>query len=72
MENNSCTVCDGQGWVCENHMDKPWKEFSEREDACDCGAGAPCVWCNPCDKEKPPKDPPGFKINMDVENGHRH
>jgi hypothetical protein len=35
-----CPVCDGFGWVCEDHSDKPWEHD-------DCGgAGAACV-CNP-------------------------
>ena len=36
----SCDLCDDEGWVCENHLDKAWP------DQCDCGAGCPCV-CNP-------------------------
>lgn len=33
-----CPVCDGEGAVCENHPDMPWRET----DGCVCGAGAPC------------------------------
>jgi hypothetical protein len=43
----SCTVCDGTGWVCEAHPDRPFDGFSTRADACDCGApGEPCQVCN--------------------------
>jgi len=42
----NCKNCDGQAWVCENHSDRPWEGLSDREDACDCGAGAPCPVCN--------------------------
>lgn len=39
--------CDGCGWVCENHTDKPWAGISSAHDACDCGgAGQPCAECN--------------------------
>lgn len=41
-----CKNCDGQGWVCENHSGKPWSGLSDRDDACHCGAGAPCPVCN--------------------------
>jgi hypothetical protein len=36
----TCPVCLGARWVCEDHRDKPWEH-----DGCG-GAGAPCV-CNP-------------------------
>lgn len=41
----SCPNCDGTGLVCENHRDRPWDGESNREDACGCGAGAPCPVC---------------------------
>jgi hypothetical protein len=49
--NPDCTRCDGTGWVCENHMDKPWADGyrypgSHDKPGCDCGAGAPCPSCN--------------------------
>ncbi len=51
-----CKRCDGLGWVCENHTDRPWRDGgSDRADACDCGAGAPCEVCNPCDRDHPPR-----------------
>lgn len=44
-----CRVCDGTGLVCENHPEEltPWGDASDREDACACGAGAPCPNCDP-------------------------
>jgi hypothetical protein len=42
-----CSNCDGTGWVCENHRNRPWADApSTRADACACGAGAPCPKCN--------------------------
>lgn len=42
-----CKRCDDLGWVCENHTERPWRDGgSDREDASDCGAGAPCPECN--------------------------
>lgn len=45
----NCKVCDGTGWVCENHPDKPWAEFSNRDDACNDGPGELCQedWADP-------------------------
>jgi len=40
--NPDCWFCGGEGWVCENHGDRPWGGISTRADACDCGAGMPC------------------------------
>lgn len=40
-----CTICKGEGWVCENHPDLPWQH-----DGCG-GAGDPCC-CNPDGKVK--------------------
>jgi hypothetical protein len=34
--------CAGLGWVCENHLDRPWAQPGKYPNACDCGAGAPC------------------------------
>jgi hypothetical protein len=51
-----CELCDGCGWVCENHPSRPW----EGDRACTCGgAGSPCPWCNPADAETPPRLPSG-------------
>ena len=46
-----CQNCNGQGWVCENHINVPW-DWGEAE-CCDgeCGAGSPCP-CNPLSKTK--------------------
>lgn len=38
-----CDLCDAEGWVCENHPNKPWRNGY---DGCDCGAGMPCPKCN--------------------------
>jgi hypothetical protein len=58
--------------VCENHADKPWGGASDREDACHCGgAGAPCLVCNPSDREHPPNMPEGYKTIFD-KDGRRH
>lgn len=40
MTDKRCSHCGGEGWVCENHLDKAWP------DQCDCGAGCNCS-CNP-------------------------
>jgi len=37
MPKISCIHCADTGWVCENHLSKPWAGFSNRRDACDCG-----------------------------------
>lgn len=39
-----CRNCAGEGWVCENHEDRPWNGAAEF--GCECGAGAPCPVCN--------------------------
>jgi hypothetical protein len=46
--NSKCPVCDDKGWVCKAHPDRPFRMFSFRADACECGgAGTPCRVCNP-------------------------
>jgi hypothetical protein len=42
-----CPNCDATRWVCEEHPTQPWRGLSNRYDACDCGPGAPCLYCNP-------------------------
>lgn len=37
----NCANCHDLGWVCENHIRKPWNAAG-----CECGAGAPCPACN--------------------------
>jgi hypothetical protein len=46
-ESLRCEHCDSTQWVCENHHDRPYVDYSNRHDACGCGAGAPCLYCNP-------------------------
>lgn len=41
IENYSCQICNGEGWVCEEHSDKQWKEGR----GCCGGSGKPCE-CN--------------------------
>ena len=44
-----CENCDGTGFVCEVHINRPWN----CPRACGCGAaGMPCIICNG-DGEKP-------------------
>ncbi len=38
-----CWFCDRTGWVCENHVGRPWRPLSQRSDACACGTGARCT-----------------------------
>ena len=45
----NCPVCDDTGWVCENHHQRPYADFSTRADARACGAGMPCEICAPAD-----------------------
>lgn len=50
--NPNCPQCRGEGWVCEQHPDRPWSDGK----GC-CGApGKPCA-CNPA-----ALNPPGFKV----------
>ncbi|WP_084292940.1 YecA family protein [Bradyrhizobium sp. WSM3983] len=40
---DECPLCSNSGWVCDEHLDRPWKGNG----ACSCGAsGAPCRVCN--------------------------
>jgi hypothetical protein len=56
-----CLTCEGCGWVCEAHLDRPWGDDSDSERACHCGgAGAPCPACNRSDGDHEPRMPPGF------------
>lgn len=38
-----CLICGGQGWVCENHPERPWAGVSTAANACECGPGMPCA-----------------------------
>jgi hypothetical protein len=42
----ACSNCEGSGWVCEDHPDRPWEGTSAPGEGCDCGAGSPCPCCN--------------------------
>lgn len=53
-----CARCNSSGWVCENHHDVPW---ADGDAGCCDGAGEPCRVCNPCDRENPPRMPPGTR-----------
>jgi len=56
----ACNRCKDVGWVCENHLDKPWDR--DLPEGCECGAGAPCPDCNPLSKAEcqqlPISEPP--------------
>lgn len=38
-----CEICNGTGWVCENHREIA---YGDKPEECNCGAAANCV-CNP-------------------------
>jgi hypothetical protein len=40
-DQDECSNCHRTGWVCETHPKRPFKMFSKRADACECG-GAGC------------------------------
>jgi hypothetical protein len=68
-----CVTCDDTGWVCEAHPDRPAAMFSGRFDACNRGAAAPCLTCNPGDADNPPDmSRTGLKITVDTKTGSRH
>jgi len=62
----TCTNCNDQGWVCENHRDVPWDDgnatcCAKAGSKWGCGAGAPCRKCNASEgPDDPPRMPPGF------------
>jgi len=61
-EQPPCKNCDSTGWVCEAHPDRPWEDTPLR---CGCGEpGMPCQYCNPCDRDHPPRDMPGFVVHI--------
>jgi hypothetical protein len=61
-----CIFCADTGWVCENHLRRPW----EGPHGCDCGgAGMPCAACNVPEEDVAPRMPDGFKTEVD---GWRH
>ena len=61
-----CPNCDGTGWVCERHEDRPG-DCTSSPRACQCGAPSmPCELCNPTTgPDDPPRLPAGFKIDVD-------
>lgn len=62
MTDVKCTICEGLGWVCENHPNKPW---TERDGGCQCGAGMPCE-CNRPNGEDTP-DIEGVFVEIDFD-----
>jgi hypothetical protein len=56
-----CKNCQDVRWTCENHQDVPWAGMTNEPECCG-GAGMPCPKCNPCDKDNPPANPPGFEV----------
>lgn len=66
----NCPICQGIGWVCESHPDKPWDR--DLPNGCECNAGMPCRACNPCGgPDDPPRPPEGTQVTFDKE-GYRH
>ena len=64
-----CENCDDTGVVCENHPNRPFT-YSRRFDACECGAGMPCEFCNePGEMSDPAR---AFMVVTIDENGPRH
>ncbi len=43
----NCKVCRDTGWV---HEDDDMRSYDGSK-----GVGQPCEWCNPCDKDNPPR-----------------
>lgn len=39
MTDKECNICHGEGWVCEDHADKAWKEGN----GCCGAAGMECI-----------------------------
>lgn len=60
-----CDRCKGEQWVCEAHLDKPWRDA----DGCTCAPGVPCPDCNAGDE---PSDPPGFEVIVDASGDKRN
>ena len=56
-----CSNCADNGWVCENHPDRPWGDPADLPGGCRCGAGMPCAECNQSNADKPPRLPPDFE-----------
>ena len=53
-----CLVCEGCGWVCESHPERPW----EGEHACTCGgAGNAMPELQPCGRADGTEAARGFQ-----------
>jgi hypothetical protein len=68
-EIDTCPICHGARWVCEEHPDRPWAvAHSCGFTVYGCqGPGMPCTFCNPCGgPDDPPDMPPGFKRGPDL------
>jgi hypothetical protein len=66
-DQDECSNCHRTAWVCETHPKRPFKMFSKRADACECGgAGMPCQVCKTRGSL-----PPEFKAMLD-DTGPRH
>jgi hypothetical protein len=64
-----CIRCADTGWVCENHLCRPWEGLH----GCDYGgAGMPCLVCNMADEESALGLPDGIKTKFDQKTGWRH
>lgn len=60
----ACARCKDEGWVCEAHPDKPWRESIG---GCECAPGVPCPDCN-----HDAADPPGFAVVIDGDGDKRN
>lgn len=53
-----CSLCDGAGWVCVVHRDRPW----DGPRACRCSVtGVPCATCNAVSGDEVPRMPKSFR-----------
>jgi hypothetical protein len=44
VTDQNCPRCQGEGWICEEHMDRPWPHPDPSEPTGRCGGpGIPCV-----------------------------
>lgn len=60
-----CARCADLGWVCENHLDRPWDD--SKPGGCTCGAGAPCPVRNPSSRGQVPFLPPVLELDRPPE-----
>jgi hypothetical protein len=59
--NAHCPICEGEGWVCENH---PYVKWDSGWQVCCHGAGTPCT----CNQEA--AMPPSTTVLWDVGRGY--